>query len=464
VEIGVDSFADCDHSIKKINIPNSLRKIDEEAFAGSLRTTIRLHDDIEIIGIGAFASCIFTNFRVPLFITVIPDRMLYNCKLIFSLELPQIVTEIGNGALQDTYCLRNVAFSPNAVFIGTFVFIGTLMGTTIISDLHQLFGSESRIIFALRHRFDGLPIHSIIYYQSYNPGVLQNLIAAINMRSGQHRTLRSKLDPTGNHQDCLGMTPLHILACSSVHDLELYHLIVEKYPTNLITEDRWGALPLLYAFWGAAPTEIIQFLLESYQLLYPGYEMNWTMMVETMGRCDTPQERIANLLCVKQVHYPDQLIDWVYLLDFFAEPSNRNFHGAPFQERMRYLVTCCLSSRVEAIGLRVLRDRAREMIYATRFNEYASNSSVIAQIQDKLDHIENEICILKEATTILELALWKMRINEESHNEKSTRRQKKMKADESIIRSQCRATCGADVVINLVLPFYGIWCISVRSK
>jgi hypothetical protein len=53
------------------------------------------------------------------------------------------------------------------------------------------------------------------------------------------------------------MIPLHILACSSVHDLELYCVIVDNYPTNLITEDRWGALPLLYAFWGAAPAEII---------------------------------------------------------------------------------------------------------------------------------------------------------------------------------------------------------------
>jgi hypothetical protein len=109
--------------------------------------------------------------------------------------------------------------------------------------------------------------------------VLQHLIAAINTRSGQCRTLRSKLDPTGNQQDCLGMTPLHILACSSVHNLEVYRVIVENYPANLVTEDRWGALPLLYAFWGAAPTEIILFLLESYKSLYPGFEFNWTMMV-----------------------------------------------------------------------------------------------------------------------------------------------------------------------------------------
>jgi hypothetical protein len=110
------------------------------------------------------------------------------------------------------------------------------------------------------HRFDELPIHSLVYYQSYNQGVLQNLSAIINMRSGQPLSLRSKLNPTGNQQDCLGMTPLHILACSSVHDLEAYRLIVENYPTNLITEDGWGALPLLYAFWGAAPSEMLHHL------------------------------------------------------------------------------------------------------------------------------------------------------------------------------------------------------------
>ena len=115
----------------------------------------------------------------------------------------------------------------------------------IHTDLQRLFGSEARIIWELQHRFDRLPIHKLVYYQSYHQGVLQNVIAAMNMRSIQSRTLRSKLDPTGNHPDCLGMTPLHILACSSVHNMELYRVMVEKYPTNLITEDRWGALPLL---------------------------------------------------------------------------------------------------------------------------------------------------------------------------------------------------------------------------
>jgi hypothetical protein len=97
-------------------------------------------------------------------------------------------------------------------------------------DLYQLFGLIAEIIIALQHRFDGLPIHRIVYYNSYHQGVRQRQILMD----------ATKLHPTGNHQDCLGMTWLHILTCSSVHDLELYRVIIENYPTSLITEDRWG--------------------------------------------------------------------------------------------------------------------------------------------------------------------------------------------------------------------------------
>jgi hypothetical protein len=159
----------------------------------------------------------------------------------FSLELSEDMIEIGSDALRYCYCLRNVAFPPDAdlggeIFIDDVTFVNNEVEREAITDLQLLFGnSNGRIISALMHRFVGLPIHRIVYYQSYNQGVLQDLNAAINMRSGQRRTLCSKLDPSGNQQDCLGMTPLHILACSSVHDLEMYHIIIEKYPSNLIT-------------------------------------------------------------------------------------------------------------------------------------------------------------------------------------------------------------------------------------
>jgi hypothetical protein len=451
VDIGEHSFWWCDHSITKINIPTSLRRIRENALQGSLRCPIRLHDGIESIGNGAFASCIFNNFRVPPLITVLPEYMLWGCRAMFSLELAENMREIGNYAFRHCYCLRNVAFPPNADLVDD-IFGGQSEPERYDLHLHQLFGSIAEIIRELQHRFDELPIHSIVYYQSYHEGVLQNLIAAINMRSGQRRTLRSKLDQTGNQQDCLGMTPLHILACSSVHNIELYRIIVEKYPANLITEDRWGALPLLYAFWGAAPSEIITFLLESYTSLYPDHVFNWTMMVETMGRCDTPKKCIENLLSVKRMHFPEQPIDWEYLLDEFARPSQFVFQST-FIERMQFLFMCCMSDRVEALAFQVWRDCVTNMIQTADYKWMEDNTAILREIQDKLAHFVGELHRLKEMTSILELAMWKMNINDNILKESTTQHQQKIKTDESHIRQQCRVTCGADIVIGHVLLF-----------
>jgi hypothetical protein len=230
-------------------------------------------------------------------------------------------------------------------------------------------------------------------------------------------------------------------------------VIVEKYPTNLITEDRWGALPLLYAFWGGAPTEIIQFLLKSYQSLYPDHVFNWTLMVETMGKCDTPNDRIQNLLHVKQTLFPVQPINWEYLLDKFAEFSNCTFPGVPFCERMQFLFTCGMSDSMKTLAFKLWRDHITSIIQTTNFQRNGDNRSILRSIREKLAHFEDELPKLKDVTTILELALWKMNMTKNGHQDRATQSQKKMKADDANVRSQDRVTCGADVVIGHVLPF-----------
>jgi hypothetical protein len=337
-----------------------------------------------------------------------------------------------------------VAFPPNAV-ISNDILDGAM-------DLLLLFGNSiARIINVLRHRFHDLPIHKLVYYHSYYQGVMPNLIAAINMRSGQRRTLRSKLDQTGNLQDCLGMTPLHILTCSSAHDLAMYCVIVDNYPSNLTTEDRWGATPMLYAFWGNAPAEIIHFLLDSYLSLYPSHVFNWTMMMETMGRCDTPKERIQNLLHVRQMHFPAQPLNWEYLLEKFAESSDCSSSGGQFDERMQFLFMCGMSSCVDALAFKVWRDHITDMIHTANYHYNRDNSDILHEIQAKVAHFEDEYPKLKEITTILELAVWKLKMNDNIPQEERCR--KKMKTNESSIRRQCRITCGADIVIQHILPY-----------
>jgi hypothetical protein len=58
-----------------------------------------------------------------------------------------------------------------------------------------------------------------------------------------------------------------------------------------------------------------------------------------------------------------------------------------------------------------------------------------------------------EATNILKLALWKIKMNEMKNLDMSTQCQKKMNTVESSTRQQCRVTCGAYVVIGRVLPY-----------
>ena len=165
-----------------------------------------------------------------------------------------------------------------------------------------------------------------------------------------------------------------------------------------------------------------------------------------MGRCDTPKERIDNLLHVQQTLFPEQPIDWEYLLDKFAEPSKCSFPGRPFCERMRFLFMCGLSSRVEALAFKLWRDYVTNMIYTSTFDMRRDNSDILREISSKFAHFEEELTKLKEVTTMLELALWKMKMNENGHQDMATH-------DDSNVRSQDRVTCGADVVIGHVLPF-----------
>ena len=153
------------------------------------------------------------------------------------------------------------------------------------------------------------------------------------------------------------------------------------------------------------------------------------------------------------MHFPDQPIDWDYLLDQFALTSHYSLGGLPFQERMQFLVMCGMSDRVEALAFNVWRNNITIMIHTAAFVYDGDNSNVLHRIREKLAYFEAKYPKLKEITIILELALWKLMMNEMLLLKKATQCQKKMKTDELSTRRQCRITCGADVVIRHVLPY-----------
>jgi hypothetical protein len=439
------AFNNCE-SLKHISFPSTIRSIGATAFTKTKSLlTINLPDGMERIGSYAFFMGGLLTFRIPPLITTIPEGMVQRAESLFSVELSESVTYVASFALWDCYSLRNLAISPNTsseddenVFLHC-------------QDLQQLFDSGEQITNALKHRFDNLPIHKMLYYQSYESMTVEQLNSATNMRSGQRRTLRSKLDPTGKQHDCLGMTPLHILACSTVQNLELYQVLVKKYPENLVVEDRWGALPLLYAVWGNAPSEIVQYLVGMYKSLYPEYELNWTKMVETLGLANVPKGFIQKLVDLQKEYFPKQSIDWNQVDEACASSTRVS------EETFGNIVQLSVAKRVGAIGLKQWRDEIMGKVTKEAPDEeddeiLDKRREFLTKIQATIVYFETEYQNLKEATSIVELAFWKQKMNDHVLGEKK-RRRKKTKIEDSHIREQCRISCGADIVIQHMLPY-----------
>ena len=73
---------------------------------------------------------------------------------------------------------------------------------------------------------------------------------------------------------------------------------------------------------------------------------------------------------------------------------------------------------------------------------------------DKMDHYKAEhYRYVKEGITLLELALWKAKLLDETEDTAVERQREKAKVDSESVRKEKRIRCGADIVIKNVLPF-----------
>jgi len=85
----------------------------------------------------------------------------------FSLELSESVQQIKFSPFEDCRSLRNLALPSILEITCTRDDSSESYGPfRDCSNLQQLFKTEKQLINALRHRFDNLPIHKMIYYQS----------------------------------------------------------------------------------------------------------------------------------------------------------------------------------------------------------------------------------------------------------------------------------------------------------
>ena len=83
----------------------------------------------------------------------------------------------------------------------------------------------------------------------------------------------------------------------------------------------------------------------------------------------------------------------------------------------------------------------------------------IRSVLNRMEHYKSEHQILlKEAMTLLELALWKTKLLNEAGEKKCSAdvTKKKVKIDAEAARKEHRVACGASIVIKNVLPFLAL--------
>ena len=436
-EIQDSTFDLCNDLKRIVNIPPTIKSIGRFAFRRTNLARIDLPDGIQNIDEYAFCHTQLTNFRLPPLIKTIPKGIFHTCTSMFSLEIPKRIVCIEQLAVQGCSSLRNIALPASCIVEkGTFDWC---MPSNRWVDLKRLpnctndigVSSEWKITYALKTRFDNLPIHKMLYYQSYQSVTSDQLSNAItNTRDG-------------GKQDCLGMTPLHILACSTVQNLQLYQVLIGMFPENLVTEDIWGALPILYVVWGNVQSDIVDFLVERYQSLYPGYRMNWTNMAETLIRAANVQEEAIQKLLDVHFAFPiPKQIDWKQVLD--------KIQLGICPRMFLFLVRCCFTGRANAIGVKQWRNDMLDFLPSAKYN-LSNKRNFIVTTQSKLAKLETRYQNLKESITLLELALWKNKISDLCQEVGGG--SKRRKIAESDLRAQCRVRCEADFVIEHVLPY-----------
>jgi hypothetical protein len=287
IEIGDDAFEQCQR-LHTINFPSTLRVIGARAFkmCNSL-SSIDLPDSLEEIGKEAFSYCGGIQCaRIPPYVMKI-DHCIFSSyhyspgNVMVSVELSENVRELAEYGL-NLNCLRNLALPADV----------NVSKLDCLHTLKKLFSSDEELVGALKSRFDKFPVHKLCYPHSYHSvhDTCNKISNAIKLEedekrdSGEERASKkaktSNESPMLANQDCLGMTPLHILALSAVPVPELYMLILEHYPESLITKDKWGATPLIYAFWTYAPSA--QFLIALQQDLFPDVPIDWHYIFETL--------------------------------------------------------------------------------------------------------------------------------------------------------------------------------------
>jgi len=388
---------------------------------------------------------------------------------------------------EELRCLRNVAFPPdlNEKNLPTFDNDSDLGKVLPAMRNRSLAFSLLCNGYALRGRFHGLAVHKVCYYQAYDTAEVaqQKLERELELSSeiASRPGAGSREYP---HQDCLGMTPLHILACSTKQRSEMYRIMVKCNPEYLFIQDKWGARPFLYLIWGRAPKEIVQFVANAMKI-HPPVEDDWESdlyysIVATFARAAAPLVcyeyaiEMAKLFDLDdERRYPFWASSWRHAVETLCVESHasREYVEGFIQIFCRSFPKTILD--LELLSVTLVRrekfcfkpfwfeigvgDRITRLQQQTWRIELGRTIQTFPSQSSERDH-QQRVDIMNRVLTklaeyesiqrlwVVELAFWKHRIHDESD-------EKIDNVGERDFREWCRVTSGSDIVLPCVMSY-----------
>eukprot|EP00984_Skeletonema_dohrnii_P024639 scaffold13789_cov143-Skeletonema_dohrnii-CCMP3373.AAC.1 len=152
--------------------------------------------------------------------------------------------------------------------------------------------------------------------------------------------------------------------------------------------------------------------------------------------------------------------------DIFHRLEDYHYHRYTHFDYCRNLTTVDVVGEIDKIISSLLLDCWRDQVNQeiNRINQVLPNTPAyektgeiqqwIRSVLRRMVHFRNEHrVLLKEATTLLELALWKAKLDEKEDCSIEGRAKKATKFDTAGTRNERRITSGANIVIRNVLPF-----------
>jgi hypothetical protein len=313
--IGIKAFRNCS-SLLRINIPSSVTSIGRKAFLKcSAMVEVKLHEGLQEIGDEAFRWCSsLIRINIPMSVISIDNRafmycfalvevklheglcsisaaLFYNCSSLLCIIIPSSVSDIGNDAFGSCNLLRNVAIpSTSAITQEQFA--------SSFPTLHR----KEITLELIKGRFDELPLHRLC--NNFNP--MQGDQGTAFIQAVYWFPVQAF-----QRQDCLGMTPLHIMLCSgTVHDIRVIQYMIEECPNAMLIQDKWGKVPLDYALLGKASIAIIDLLFATHSKRWEALPFDFGVTIfERLAWMHKPQF-VRDVIRVQRTHFPSLVVDW----------------------------------------------------------------------------------------------------------------------------------------------------------